>query len=207
MPGPPAEGPQFRGRRDPRGPEVEVEVFEAQAVLIAQLGHPLFEVHQGLPDLFHLRVAEVSLFHPADRLPFHQLPQELHHGEYQRDQVAAHLFTVEVESALARTASFRHSGPESDHGAGTRSLTDDSSACRESRTSGTSAMAMTRSPLMTTPVDSTRSRRSTNGTPMGPVSGPGVSQGTGCGADTAHTSPTKEYGTQGPDTSTSAPVP
>src|SRR5690606_17359976 len=150
-----------------------------QAVLGAELVHAPVEQHQRGAEPVLLIRAQGALVEAAHGLPLHELAQQFHDGEHQGGQVVGDTIGVQVDR-VAAAAGRRHSGPLSAQGAGIRSLTDASRACSEIRTSGTSAIASTRSPLTTTPVARTRSSRSTSGTPAGAY-GAGRSQGTGAG--------------------------
>src|SRR6201991_4071901 len=70
------------------GAEVEVQVAQCQAVAAAQVRHRRVEPEQRLPERLDLVVAEVALVDPAQRLPFHQLPDQLDDGEDELEQVA-----------------------------------------------------------------------------------------------------------------------
>jgi hypothetical protein len=79
--------------------------------VLAQLGHPLVQGEQGGPDLLDLLLAQVALVHPAQRLPLHQLAEQLDHGEHQRDQAAFHRLRVGVDPAAGQPGRLSHRAP------------------------------------------------------------------------------------------------
>jgi hypothetical protein len=70
--------------------------------LALQLLHPLLELHEGLPEPLDLLVRERSGLHPPERLPLHQLPQQLHEGEDQLREALFDTLRVGVDAARQR---------------------------------------------------------------------------------------------------------
>jgi hypothetical protein len=68
--------------------EIEVEVLVTQAELLLQLVHALRELHERLPQPLDLLVVERSRFHAPDRLPLHELAQELDEGQDELGEAA-----------------------------------------------------------------------------------------------------------------------
>src|SRR5207247_2634804 len=61
--------------------EAEVEVAVLEAELRLELLHPPLELHERLAEALDLLVGQAPLLHPPERLPLHELPQELDEGQ------------------------------------------------------------------------------------------------------------------------------
>src|SRR5918992_1116637 len=71
------DGPRETSEQIAERPEVEVQVAVLEAELALELLHPTLELHERLAEPLDLLVGERALLHPTQRLPFHQLPEEL----------------------------------------------------------------------------------------------------------------------------------
>ena len=63
--------------------EIEIEVLGLEAETFADFPHRFLELHQREADGLHLHRRERVVLHPADRLTFHQLAQELHDRQHE----------------------------------------------------------------------------------------------------------------------------
>src|SRR5437016_2398496 len=160
--------------------------------MVSKFDHPLVQGHQGGANALDLLVREIALLDPADGLPLHQLPDELDDGQHQPGQSPLHGAAINVDPWLHRpglvhairpgTRGFTrriavvsggaHGGtpsspPGSRPSGRTDERTDETRARKETYTRSTSAMERVTSPVTTTPVASSRSRRSTRATCCG----------------------------------------
>src|SRR4051812_46329622 len=84
--------------------EIEVEVAVLEPELGLQLLHPLRELHEGLAEPLDLVVRQGSVLHAAERLPLHQLAQELDEREHELGQAALDPLRIGVDSVRERVA-------------------------------------------------------------------------------------------------------
>lgn len=85
-----------------------------------QFLHALIESHQCAAYLIDLIVAQCSLINPAERLPLHELLQQLHEGENERDKPAFDVLRICVDPWMRpfsevqslRDSTFRHGGAQ-----------------------------------------------------------------------------------------------
>src|SRR5947199_2732961 len=66
--------------------EVQVQVAVLETELALQLLHPLLELHERLAEPFDLLVRQRPLVHPAQRLPLHQLAEQLDQRQHELSQ-------------------------------------------------------------------------------------------------------------------------
>src|SRR6516165_8559093 len=134
--------------------------------MVPEFGHLLLQRHQGPADLFDLVVGERAIIHPPQRLPLHQLAEQLDDREDQGHQALLDRLRVCVNAMapyrralLPRCHGTHQPGTSSSSLASLiRALAEVTSARSETLTMSTSAMASVTSPLTTTPPASTRSR-------------------------------------------------
>src|SRR5690349_24753927 len=86
----------------PERAEVEVEVLVREPELRLQLLHPLREPHEREPETLDLLVVECALLHPPQRLPLHQLPQELDERQHELGEAALDALRIGVHSPWER---------------------------------------------------------------------------------------------------------
>src|SRR5687768_15060155 len=96
---PPARLVTVASQQPPQRAQVEVEVAVCEAELSLQLVHPLGQLHEGLAEPLDLLVAERSALHPAQRLPLHQLTEELDEGEDELREPALHALGIRFDTS------------------------------------------------------------------------------------------------------------
>src|SRR5881398_2317286 len=85
-------------------PEVEIEIALIEPELLGQLLHPLLELHERLPEALDLLVVQVSRFHAAKRLAFHELPEQLDEREHELREPALDVLRVGLDAARQSAA-------------------------------------------------------------------------------------------------------
>src|SRR5204862_7129460 len=83
----------------PERAEVEVEVLRVEPELLAQLLHALVELHEGAAEPLDLVVGEAAAVDAAERLPLHELAEQLHDREHQLREAALQLLGIRVHAA------------------------------------------------------------------------------------------------------------
>src|SRR3954466_13491644 len=83
-------------------PEVEVEVVLGEPELVAQLRHPLVELHERAAEALDLLFGQAAGVDPAQRLALHQLAQELDDGQHELRQALLDRLRVGVDPAAER---------------------------------------------------------------------------------------------------------
>src|SRR5689334_1250410 len=63
--------------------EVQIQVGIREPELRLELLHPVGEEHEGLSEALDLVIVERPLLHASQRLPLHQLPQELDQRQHE----------------------------------------------------------------------------------------------------------------------------
>src|SRR5207247_9160705 len=67
--------------------------------VLAPLLHPPFGLHAALPEAVDLLVRERALLPPAERLPFHQLSEQLDERQHELRQTLFPLFGIGIDAA------------------------------------------------------------------------------------------------------------
>src|SRR5436190_624875 len=86
-------------------PEVDVQVTILKLEMLLELLHTLIELHERLPHALDLLVGQRVQLHPPQRLPLHQLAQQLDERQHKLREAALDLFRIGVDAAGKR---FRH---------------------------------------------------------------------------------------------------
>src|SRR5947207_2167314 len=80
-------------------PEVDVQVTVLQLEMLLELLHTLIEPHEGLPHALDLLVGQRVQLHTPQRLPLHQLAQQLDQRQHELREAALDLVRIGVDAA------------------------------------------------------------------------------------------------------------
>src|SRR5690349_15666183 len=80
--------------------QVQIALFEPE--MLDQLLHAAIELHERVAEALDLLVGERAALHPAERLPLHQLAQQLDEREHELREALLDLLGVGVHSARER---------------------------------------------------------------------------------------------------------
>src|SRR3954469_19991640 len=97
MPTPDLRGLLQGSEQVPERPQIEVEVAALEPEVPLQLLHPLGELHERVAEALDLLVGESPRLHPPQRLPLHQLSQQLHEREHELSEPPLDAFRIRVD--------------------------------------------------------------------------------------------------------------
>src|SRR5262249_16991742 len=84
--------------------EVEIEIFGGEAEAAADVADRFLQPHERLSHVLRLLGCERAGVHAADRLPLHELPQELHEREHEARPRALHVLGIGVPARWRQIA-------------------------------------------------------------------------------------------------------
>src|SRR5690349_17924945 len=82
--------------------EVEVQIALFEPEMLDQLLHAAIELHERVAEALDLLVGQRAAVHPAERLPLHQLPQQLDEREHELREALLDLLGIGVHPARER---------------------------------------------------------------------------------------------------------
>src|SRR3954451_7441043 len=78
--------------------EIEVQIALFQPKMLGQLPHAALQLEEGVAEALDLLVAERAVVHPAQRLPLHELPEQLDEREHELGETLLDLLGIGVHS-------------------------------------------------------------------------------------------------------------